>query len=59
MKIPTVAEADKLLNEAEKLNPGRWVAHKSKFRLCLCSRFAPRYRQTAGHYGYEVYFLQL
>ena len=25
MKIPTVAEADKLLNEAEKLNPGRWV----------------------------------
>ena len=30
LKIPTVAEADKLLNEAEKLNPGRWVAHSSR-----------------------------
>lgn len=34
MKIPTVAEADKLLNEAEKLNPGRWVAHSRTAALC-------------------------
>ena len=34
LKIPTVAEADKLLNEAEKLNPGRWVAHSRTAALC-------------------------
>lgn len=34
LKIPTVAEAEKLLNEAEKLNPGRWVAHSRTAALC-------------------------
>lgn len=27
MKIPTLAEARKMLDEAEKLNPGPWIAH--------------------------------
>lgn len=27
MKVPTIEQAEKLLDEAQKLNPGAWVAH--------------------------------
>lgn len=34
MKVPTIAEAEKLLSEAEKLNPGLWVAHNKTAGFC-------------------------
>lgn len=34
MKVPTIAEAEKLLNEAEKLNSGLWVAHNKTTGFC-------------------------
>jgi hypothetical protein len=33
MKIPTLDEAEKLLTEAEKRNPGPWVAHSKNVAL--------------------------
>jgi len=27
MKLPTIIEADKLINEAEQHNPGAWIGH--------------------------------
>jgi putative nucleotidyltransferase with HDIG domain len=33
MKIPTLEEAEKLLGEAEKRNPGPWVAHSKNVAL--------------------------
>jgi HD domain len=33
MKIPTLSEAEKLLTEAEKRNPGLWVAHSRNVAL--------------------------
>lgn len=34
MKVPTVAEAEKLLSEAEKLNAGLWVEHNRTAGFC-------------------------
>lgn len=34
MKVPSVAQAEKLLNEAEKLNPGLWVEHSKTAGFC-------------------------
>jgi hypothetical protein len=34
MKIPTIAQAESMLKEAEKLNPGPWVAHNKVAGLC-------------------------
>ena len=27
MRVPSIAETERLINEAEKLNPGLWIAH--------------------------------
>ena len=56
-KIPSEKEAEELLEEAEKLNPGSWTAHCKTTGLCarkiaercseldedkgLCNGFAP------------------
>lgn len=34
MKIPTIIEAELLLSEAEKLNPGLWVSHSKIVGFC-------------------------
>ncbi len=34
MKIPTVNQAEKFLSEAEKLNPGKWIAHSRTAGHC-------------------------
>ena len=34
MKVPSVAQAEKLLFEAEKLNPGLWIAHNRTAGFC-------------------------
>ena len=34
MKLPTILVAEKLLNEAEKLNPGAWIGHSKTAALC-------------------------
>lgn len=34
MKVPSAAQAEKLLNEAEKLNPGLWVKHSKTAGFC-------------------------
>jgi HD superfamily phosphohydrolase YqeK len=37
MKIPTLSEAEKLLEEAEQRNPGPWVAHSRNVALAAKS----------------------
>ncbi len=34
MKYPTIEEAEVILNEAAKMNPGEWVAHNQVTGLC-------------------------
>lgn len=34
MKIPTIVEAEKLLNEAEQRNPGAWISHSKTAAFC-------------------------
>lgn len=34
MKVPSVKEAKRLLEEAEKLNPGAWISHNKTAGLC-------------------------
>ena len=34
MKLPTIIEAEKLLNEAEQRNPGAWIGHSKTAALC-------------------------
>lgn len=34
MRVPSIAEAEKLLSDAEKLNPGLWVAHSKTAGFC-------------------------
>ena len=35
MKVPTIIEANRLLNEAEKLNPGLWIGHSKTTAFCV------------------------
>lgn len=54
MKTPTIAEAKKLLKEAEKLNPGLWVAHSKTTGFCAraiaekCNNLNPDYAYILG-----------
>lgn len=34
MRYPTIEEAEEILNEAEKMNPGEWVSHNQVAGLC-------------------------
>ena len=34
MKTPTILEAENLMNEAEKLNPGAWIGHSKIAAFC-------------------------
>ena len=34
MKLPTIIEADKLINEAEQRNPGAWIGHSKTAAFC-------------------------
>ena len=34
MRLPTVIEAEKLLNEAEQHNPGAWIGHSKTAAFC-------------------------
>ena len=34
MKIPTIIEAEKLLNEAKQHNPGAWISHSKTAAFC-------------------------
>lgn len=34
MKLPTTFEAEKLLTEAEQLNPGAWIGHSKTTAFC-------------------------
>lgn len=34
MKLPTIIEAEKLLNEAEQRNPGAWIGHSKTAAFC-------------------------
>lgn len=54
MKVPTVAEAEKLLGEAEKLNSGLWIAHNRIAGFCAraiaekCDNLNPEYAYVLG-----------
>lgn len=54
MKVPTVAEAEKLLSEAEKLNAGLWVEHNRTAGFCAraiadkCDNLNPEYAYALG-----------
>lgn len=54
MKVPTVAEAKKLLSEAEKLNSGLWIAHNRTAGFCAsaiaekCDNLNPEYAYVLG-----------
>lgn len=54
MKAPTVFEAEKLLDEAEKLNPGLWVAHNRTAGMCAkliaekCDNLNPDFAYVLG-----------
>ena len=54
MKVPTVAEAEKLLSEAEKLNSGLWIAHNRIAGFCAraiaekCDTLNPEYAYVLG-----------
>ena len=34
MKLPTIIEAQKLLTEADRLNPGAWIGHSKTAAFC-------------------------
>lgn len=34
MRLPTIVEAEKLLNEAEQRNPGAWIGHSKNAAFC-------------------------
>ena len=34
MKLPTIIEAEQLLNEAEQLNTGTWIGHSKTAAFC-------------------------
>lgn len=34
MRVPSIAETEKLINEAEKLNPGLWILHSRTAGIC-------------------------
>lgn len=54
MKVPTVAEAEKLLDEAEKLNADLWVEHNKTAGFCAraiaekCDNLNPDYAYVLG-----------
>lgn len=54
MKVPTIEMAEKLLFEAEKLNPGLWVAHNRTTGFCArtiaekCVNLNPEYAYVLG-----------
>lgn len=54
MKVPSVAQAEKLLSEAEKLNAGLWVAHNRTAGFCAraiaekCYDLNPEYAYVLG-----------
>lgn len=54
MKVPSVAQAEKLLSEAEKLNAGLWVAHNRTAGFCAraiaekCDNLNPEYAYVLG-----------
>lgn len=54
MKVPTVADAEKLLIEAEKLNSGLWIAHNRTAGFCAraiaekCDNLNPEYAYVLG-----------
>lgn len=54
MKVPTVFEAEKLLDEAEKLNPGLWIAHNRTAGMCAkliaerCDNLNPDFAYVLG-----------
>lgn len=54
MKVPTIEMAEKLLFEAEKLNPGLWVAHNRTAGFCArtiaekCDNINPEYAYVLG-----------
>ena len=54
MKVPSVAKAEKFLKEAEKLNPGLWIAHNRTAGFCAraiaekCDNLNPDYAYVLG-----------
>lgn len=54
MKVPSVAQAEKLLSKAEKLNSGLWVAHNRTAGFCAraiaekCDGLNPEYAYVLG-----------
>ena len=54
MKVPSVAQAEKLLFEAEKLNSGLWIAHNRTAGFCAraiaekCDNLNPEYAYVLG-----------
>lgn len=54
MKVPSVAQAEKLLSEAEKLNSGLWIAHNRTAGFCAraiaekCDNLNPEYAYVLG-----------
>lgn len=53
MKVPTVAEAEKLLSEAEKLNAGLWVEHNRTAGFCARA-IAEKYDSLNPEYAYVL-----
>lgn len=54
MKVPSLAQAEKLLSEAEKLNSGLWIAHNRTAGFCAraiaekCDNLNPEYAYVLG-----------
>lgn len=54
MKVPSVAQAEKLLSEADKLNPGLWIEHNRTAGFCArsiaekCENLNPEYAYVLG-----------
>ena len=34
MRVPSIVVTERLINEAEKLNPGLWIAHSKTAGFC-------------------------
>lgn len=54
MKVPSVSDAEKFLKEAEKMNPGLWIAHSRTAGFCAraiaekCDNLNPDYGYVLG-----------
>lgn len=54
MKVPSVSDAEKFLKEAEKMNPGLWIAHNRTAGFCAraiaekCDNINPEYAYVLG-----------